>query len=308
MLSVHCSQLLSATIDILERQAPKVALRVKAFVATQDDLYHARCQAFLARYVHFLNQKLISFEDGVGSFIRLHQIVEQEREKFLASGQYPNTSFDAVNRNFYSNPELMRHHMHGLVFAQFLWPDQYQRFSFFSDHLAEFTAQASSYLEVGGGHALYLCEAQRQIGDRASIQVVDISETSMAIVKSFAAGDRSGEISFHLMDIFDFPDVPAFDFITMGEVLEHVEEPAKLLNKLRLLLRPGGKAYITTPANAPMPDHIYLFRNAAEIRTMFTDCGFRIEKETSRYAIDVPAAVAEKLKLPLMYAAFLSVS
>ncbi len=297
--------LLAKTLDILERQAPKIGMRAKAFVDKQDDLYRSRCEDFLSRYARFLDSTGLSFADGVGSFIRLHAIVEGEREKFLATGCYPNTSFDAVNKSFYSNPELMRHHMHGLVFAQFLWPDQYQRFAFFADNLGEYAANARAYLEVGGGHALYLCEAQRSIGSHASIEVVDISETSMAIAKSFAASD---DIQFHLMDIFDFQDVPAFDFITMGEVLEHVEEPEKLLVKLRKLLRPGGMAYITTPANAPMPDHIYLFRNAEEIRKMFIDCGFRIEKETSRYAIDVPVPVATKLKLPLMYAAFVSVA
>lgn len=301
----YSSPLLAATLDILAQEAPKIGFRAKAFVDKQDALYQRRCEAFLSRYARFLDREGLSFAEGVGSFIRLHRIVELEREKFLATSCYPNTSFDAVNSSFYSNPELMRHHMHGLVFAQLLWPDQYQRFAFFSDYLAEYAANASAYLEVGGGHALYLCEAQRIIGGHASIEVVDISETSMAMAKSFAS---SNDIQFHLMNIFDFPDVPAFDFITMGEVLEHVEEPRELLNKLRLLLRPGGKAYITTPANAPMPDHIYLFRNADEIRKMLNGCGFRIEKETSRYAIDILPHLAEKLKLPLMYAAFVSVA
>jgi len=305
MKLVRPSQFLSDAIAVLEREAPKLALRVKTFVADQDDLYHERCQAFLFCYVRFLEEQNLSFDEGVGSFIRLQSIVETERQKFLATAQYPNTSFKEVNNHFYSNPELMRHHMHGLVFAQFLWPDQYQRFCFFSDHLKEFASTASSYLEVGGGHALYLCEAQRQIGSHASIEVVDISETSMNMVKSFSAGSGS-EIRYHLMDIFDLPDAPVFDFITMGEVLEHVEEPAKLLNKLRCLLHSQGRVYITTPANAPMPDHIYLFHNADEIRAMLTSCGFRIEKETFRYAIDVPPKIAEKLKLPLMYAAFCS--
>lgn len=305
MQHAHSSTLLSKTLDILEQQAPKIWLRAKSFVSKQDALYWSRGEAFLSRYARFLSLEGLSFSEGVESFIRLQHIVEFEREKFLATGRYPNTSFDAVNQSFYSNPELMRHHMHGLVFAQFLWPDQYHRFAFFADHLGEYATNSRAYLEVGGGHALYLCEAQRAIGGHTSIQVVDISETSMGMAKSFAASD---EIQFHLMNIFDFPDVPAFDFITMGEVLEHVEEPTRLLEKLRCLLRPGGKAFITTPANAPMPDHIYLFHNADEIRSMLVDCGFRIEIETTRFAVDVPQRVAEKLRLPLMYAAFVSVA
>lgn len=272
-------------------------------VQKRDALYRERAEAFFGRYARFLAQRGIDFADGVGSFIRLQDIVEQERVKFLSTGQYPSTNFAEVNERFYSNPELMRHHMHGLVFAQFLWPEQYERFHFFSSNLGQLGAGVKDYLEVGGGHALYLCEAQRLLGHQASIQVVEISQTSMDIAQSFA---NSSDIQFFLMNIFDFPDAPAFDFITMGEVLEHVEQPRELLIKLRQLLRPGGRAYITTPANAPMPDHIYLFHNAGEIRQMLEECGFRIELERSCYAVDVPESVGQKLKLPLMYAAFVT--
>ena len=123
-----------------------------------------------------------------------------------------------------------------------------------------------------------------------------------------ARGIAQGEprIQYHLMNIFDFPD-GQYDFITMGEVLEHVENPRELLDKIRRLLAPGAHAYITTPANAPMLDHIYLFNNAQEIRRMLTECGFSIEHEATRCAdADISEEDAERMKLPLMYAAFVA--
>src|ERR1019366_1078021 len=121
--------------------------------------------------------------------------------------------------------------------------------------------------------------------------LVDISPTSLEMAQGIA---REPGIQYHLMDVFDFPDKAAYDFITMGEVLEHVEQPRELLARLRRLLAPGGSMYITTPANAPMLDHIYLFRNAQEIRDMLTGCGFRIERETSQYAVQINEKLAEK--------------
>jgi 2-polyprenyl-3-methyl-5-hydroxy-6-metoxy-1,4-benzoquinol methylase len=112
-------------------------------------------------------------------------------------------------------------------------------------------------------------------------------------------------VQFRLMDIFDLPETEPYDFITMGEVLEHVEQPLSLLRRLQQLLSPEGRAYITTPANAPTRDHIYLFNNAAEIREMFAAAGFIIENEVTYCPAGMDPKKAERLKLPLMFGAFL---
>jgi 2-polyprenyl-3-methyl-5-hydroxy-6-metoxy-1,4-benzoquinol methylase len=112
-------------------------------------------------------------------------------------------------------------------------------------------------------------------------------------------------VQFRLMDIFDLPETELYDFITMGEVLEHVEQPLSLLRRLHQLLSPDGHAYITTPANAPTRDHIYLFNNATEIREMFAAAGFVIENEVTYYPAGMDPRKAERLKLPLMFGAFL---
>ena len=294
--------LLPAVIERITSADPKLGVRIQSFVAGAAPVFHQRAEEFFRRYQIFMESQGGSIEFGIDCFLRLQRSVEQQRIDFLSSGKYENTSFAEVVRNVYSNPEVMQDHMHGLVFAQFFWPDQYHRFEFFSDLLGHCGGGVQRYLEIGGGHALYVTEAVRSLPEAAIIDLVDISETSLQMAKGIAAESR---IRYHLMDIFDFPD-GQYDFVTMGEVLEHVERPQDLLSKVGRLLTSGGRAYITTPANAPMRDHIYLFRNAQEIRDMFHSCGFHIEQETSRYAVDVHPRLAERMKLPLMYAALLS--
>jgi 2-polyprenyl-3-methyl-5-hydroxy-6-metoxy-1,4-benzoquinol methylase len=291
--------LLAQVVEAVSASEQKLGLRLRTYVESNDDVFHSRAEDFFGRYRHFVESKGETFESGIDSFLRLQKSLDGQRAQFLRTGKYQNSSFQEVNRCVYSDPEVMRHHMHGLVFAQFLWPDQYRRFQFFADHLPGYT-KIRRYLEVGGGHALYVSEAAKRL-PAAAVDLVDISPTSLEMARGIAAGAK---IRFHLMDVFDFPDQPVYDFITMGEVLEHVEQPRDLLLKLRRLLTPGGSMYITTPANAPMLDHIYLFRNAQEIRDMLTGCGFRIERETSQYAVQISEKLAEKMKLPLMYAAF----
>jgi len=296
-------KLLPVVLNHISSQDSALGLRLHTWVSAADEIFHTRAEDFFSRYRRFIESQGKSLEFGVDCFLELQRGVELQRAMFLETGRYQNTSFDEVNRAVYANPEVMRQHMHGLVFAQFLWPDQYRRFQFFADHLPRFANKIQRYLEIGGGHALYVSEAARILPGSAVLDVVDISPTSLDMARTIAG---ESQIHFTLMDIFDLPEGLPYDFITMGEVLEHVEEPRKLLKKVRQLLAPGGTAYITTPANAPMIDHIYLFHNAQEIRDTFTECGFQIEDETKAYAVNISERLAERMKLPMMYAAFLA--
>ena len=295
-------ELMQRVIEHIGSADEKFGHRLRTYAEAGDALFHSRAETFFERYKVFNESQGKTFECHIDCFLRLQHSVSEQRARFLETGKYQNSSFEEVNRRVYSNPETMHYHMYGLVFAQFLWPDQYRRFAFFADHLPLYKG-IKRYLEIGGGHALYLTEALNALPDTVQFDLVDISPTSLEMAKGIS---RAQNVRYHLMDIFDFPDEPVYDFITMGEVIEHVEQPHALVSKVRRLLAPGGILYITTPANAPMQDHIYFFRNAQEIRDMLTGCGFRIERETSQYAVQINEKLAEKMKIPLMYAAFVT--
>ena len=40
----------------------------------------------------------------------------------------------------------------------------------------------------------------------------------------------------------------------------------------------GGRIFLNVPVNSPAPDHIYLWRNAADLREMIADQRFAIEE------------------------------
>jgi len=137
---------------------------------------------------------------------------------------------------------------------------------------------------------------------KTNFSVVDISHTSIELAKNFASDNR---VTYNLANIFEFEATSLFDFITMGEVLEHVEDPLQLLLKLNSLLALRGVAFITTPTNAPAIDHIYLFRNVDEIRTIIKLAGLEIISEKCFFSEDVSPEDAEKLKVAILYGAFL---
>jgi SAM-dependent methyltransferase len=119
-----------------------------------------------------------------------------------------------------------------------------------------------------------------------------------------ARGTTTGlPIEFREMNILNYSDPEKFDFITVGEVIEHLEDPLQLLVKIREMLAPNGRGFISAPTNSPTIDHIYLFREVDEIRDMLRKAGFRITSEEI-YAENVDEAKARRLKLPVMFAAF----
>jgi len=275
--------------------------KLRVYVDSMDSVFHDRAEEFFRRYESFIVSTGRSLDFGIDCFLKLRESMIEENLHFLRTGEYSSKSFAEVNERVYGNPETMQYHMHGLVLAQFLWPDQYERFSFFAGNLASYKQGTHRYLEIGSGHGLYLVEAIRSFGPDVDFEAVDISPSSMDLAQGIAGGARC---RFRLMDIFDLPEGTRYDFITMGEVLEHVEQPRELLLRVHALLAPEGAAYITTPANAATRDHIYLFHNVAEIRDILNSAGFTIEREVTQYASNLPQKKAERLKVPLMFGAF----
>lgn len=282
---------------------PKHGKKLQKEIASKDDFYFERADRFLSGFTHYWEEKELSREYVAQCYVKMRQDMQELYQQFLQTEQYPNTSFEEVRQAIYEQPEIMDYHMHGLTLAQFLWPDQYERFHFYSENLKSHAPNVKNYLEIGAGHGLYLQESVRILGDRVHYDVVDISPTSIALSRNLLRDER---INFMLADVFDLNPETKYDLIIMGELIEHLEDPLAMLKKAKDLLTETGVIYVTTPANAPMIDHIYLFRDEAEIQALLKTAGLNILDESIMYADNMSKEIAERFKLPMMYAAFLS--
>jgi 2-polyprenyl-3-methyl-5-hydroxy-6-metoxy-1,4-benzoquinol methylase len=276
----------------------KVTSNIKKF----DKVYFDRAEVFLNRYIDLLDGEGKTIDYSIDCYLQMIADINYETVQFISTGEYSSKTFEEVNNRVYNNPDVMEYYMHGILMSQFLWAHHYNILVFFNNVIKENINSVKHYLEVGGGHGLYASEAISLIGDNASYDIVDISRSSIHIAQKMIKNDK---VNYTLSNIFDYFPAEKFDFITMGEVLEHVEEPVKLLEKLRTLLTDDGKLFITAPTNGPTIDHIYLFRNAEDIRRVIRSSGFEIEKEFTIYAEDVTEEIAEKYQVSMMYAGLL---
>ncbi len=291
---------LNIIISRIEEANPLHAKKLRKYLKGQDEAFFDRATVFLARYKNYLKIKNKDLSYAVNCYLRMVSDMTLEAARFLETGHYSCKSFDEVKKNVYDQPEIMEYHMNGLLLSQFLWRHHYEIFSFFTQHLRGTAGAVQNYLEIGAGHGLYVSEALR-VFPCARIKAVDISETALAMARHFVDDER---VDFVLNNIFDFKEAGAYDFITLGEVLEHVEVPEELLKKIHCLLKDKGIAFLTVPSNSPAVDHIYLFHSAENIKNMIISSGFDIIRDIHMYTEDVDEKLADKLKVSSMYGAF----
>ena len=289
-------------IDFIANRNPIHTKKLKKNLGGLGEAYDRRAEEFLTRYEVMLTKEGKTLDFAIDCYLRMLADFTIETMRFRETGEYGSKSFAEVEARVYSQPDVMEYYMHGLLLSQFLWKHHYEMLGFFSEELAKRKDAIKNYLEIGGGHGLQVTEAIKLIGQDATFTVVDISSTSLELARRLVANPG---VNYILCDVFKYQPEKQFDFITIGEVLEHLEDPQALLRHAARLLTDTGTLFITTPANAPAIDHIYLFHNADDIRNLINDSGFTIVSEFVRYAEDVSREVAEKHKVALHYGATL---
>jgi 2-polyprenyl-3-methyl-5-hydroxy-6-metoxy-1,4-benzoquinol methylase len=233
----------------------------------------------LADYLHYASQTL-SLDQIADAYSTIVVDTQMAQIEFMRSGRYRHSTFAEVSDDVYFDDDYMRSYMHGLAISSFLWPNHNLMHHYFLSKIPR--SPGGSYLEIGPGHGYYFMKAAR-LGDFDRLVGVDISPTSIALTKSvleyygvFEEFDDRIELS--VADFLTSDIAPAdCSMIVMGEVLEHVEEPALFLERLCSIAGRSTTVYVTTCVNAPAIDHIYLYRTTDEVDRMILNAGFSID-------------------------------
>jgi 2-polyprenyl-3-methyl-5-hydroxy-6-metoxy-1,4-benzoquinol methylase len=204
---------------------------------------------------------------------------------FLSKGEYSNTDFEQVYRDVYDNEELMLGtYLPGLYLTQLYWPVHYRVLSLYEREFLDGAAKHGApkrLLELGVGHGMTLLTAKRRFPAAGGL-AVDVSRHSLRFAETLlrtSGVDVSG-LEFRKADVVsaEFDARDACELGTMGEILEHVQEPQRALDNFRKLLVPGAHAFITTVIDSNAVDHIYQFKSQAEIDSMIGAAGFTLQR------------------------------
>ena len=236
----------------------------------------ANCEALINFYINQGDD----IETQAASYLHFVDDVMQETKYFFEHDNYRYHSFEEVASKVYFDPVYMHDYMQGLGLSQYLWTQHLCCTRFFRE-VCESMGKRKSYLEIGPGHGQYLGVAV-QSGVSEQYTVVDVSQSSLDFTRKFLdyfMPNALGKVRYVCKEVGLDKLTGQYDFLVMCEVLEHVERPLEILQNLRCSLMPGGKAFVSVPVNAPVVDHIYLFRTVEEVTSLAQTAGFKVLEE-----------------------------
>lgn len=223
-----------------------------------------------ASYLNYCEKNGVSISFLASSYDLIVRDTFKEQVYFQRYKHYRYSTYLEVAQSVYHSPEYMSKYMYGLALSAYLWPNHREIHNFFLSQLPK--NNANDYLEVGPGHGFYFMQSMRD-NHFKHYTGVDISATSVEMTKHILSSDHFGKFNnfdINQCDFLNWETNKKFDFIVVAEVLEHVEKPQLFLKKIKELLTPKGKAFITTCINAPAIDHIFLYKTTDELLAQIT--------------------------------------
>jgi SAM-dependent methyltransferase len=155
---------------------------------------------------------------------------------------------------------------------------------FFMKILDRIPGATLSALDIGGGTG-WILQSIKLGCDRIQRSVI-VDFSTAAETQAKKAGHE-----YHRGRIEDFPDTQKFDFILMLNLIEHVDSPRAVLEKISRILTPNGVVVVKTPnadtwervffrnrywGGLHSPRHWNLF-NEENFRRLAQECGLRIQ-------------------------------
>lgn len=284
-----CTPELQKIIDLIAHENPLQKKRISKFLENQNHEYWEFSEELSRTLNHsFLNDNE-SRSQAAQAYNKMCMDFLKEQIRFRKTGIYRIDDASLAFQQVYDDPKVMRYYMVGLLISYLFWPNHYELFKFFKDNLPS-SDKIKNYLEVGVGHGLFTSNMIRRYPTVDAV-AVDISETSILtsreILRTFQIDDK--KIKFIHGDYLtvNFQET-SFDFIIMGEVLEHVNNAPDFMQRTKELLKKDGVIYLSTCANSPALDHVYHFKSVDEIRNLILISGFEILKDLALPAEDVP--------------------
>jgi SAM-dependent methyltransferase len=292
-------------VELISKKMPLQKNKLKSHLAAMDEKYFSEANEFIDSYSSYLKKQNVDFNFVVDAYIGMCKSMLKCQIEFMKTGKYTIDSSSEALNEVYNNPIAMKSYMIALAASQFLWGSHYEMLSFFKKLLASRAATIGSYLEIGPGHGLFLDYALKVLDKVKRIDAVDISATSIELSQSILDFFHPANscISYHTMDILDFEQDSTFDFVTMGEVIEHVNNPLELLRKLSDLLSDNGVSFLSTAINAPAVDHVYHFKTVQEVRDMLDNANLSILTERVLPVENLPMDEIVKRKITINYCA-----
>lgn len=109
-----------------------------------------------------------------------------------------------------------------------------------------------TYLDIGCGGGIF-AESAARLPSTRSVTAIDPTPSVLAIAKAHARKDPAlrNKLQYRQTSIEQLPvptEEEAYDIVSLFEVIEHVDEPGAVLERVRPFVKPGGWLVMSTIA------------------------------------------------------------
>jgi len=241
-----------------------------------------------------------SMEKVIGEYSdRVREQVRDQKE-FNRTGRYRYSQGSQI-REIVEDAEFKKKDLYTLALSYILSPYRYELLLYVRSFADTRISAGEACLQVGTGIGLEAYLADRRM---ACIDTYDINPYSALCLSYLGVSPR---VRF-FPEEYRFQPSAMYDHCLAVELMEHLEDPAGFLAKMKRVMKRGGSGMLTFALRMPQIDHIFCFKTVSEARALVENGGLEIIGEnyfiSSFLGMDEArkAALAESSPFAAVYA------
>lgn len=290
------SNKLEAVLVKIAAKNPRHAQKLRSDLQAWDSQSFARFDRFCERYEDYLERDGRDLDYGVEAYLNIIETTLKERMRLSLGNQ------------LFSEPQLkestqqeQERHLNGMMFARFLWRQQFALSQFYADHLPRYAQAPLRYLEICGDQWVWVEDTMDALGWVGVYDVLELNEGTSELAHEYMPGRP---ISFLSHDLDAFREAAEYDLIVIGQVLGRMADPRQSLERIKDLLHDEGTIFFSATVNAPVRSRRG-FSSLHILKELILESGLKVEQDLTMVSDDLPMDRVEPLKAAISYGAFL---
>lgn len=222
------------------------------------------------------------FSEAIKGYVGYAMHVSVAQRQYEKDGQYNPDAISDIKAKVYQDETYMIPYMWGAILIYAFWPSVINHLTLLRDEFINKIPKGGRLLEMACGHGvLGLLAANTR--DDISVSGFDISPSAINIAKRLA--EKTGfadRVNLAVQDVLEMDEAQEpYDAILAAMIVEHLEEPQKLINSLSRNLKQNGLAFLSTAIESAQKDHVFEFHNESDLLLMAEKAGLRATRMVS---------------------------
>lgn len=149
--------------------------------------------------------------------------------------------------------------------------NRFEIYKYFREMTCKYVWTGTKCLEIGTGSGI----DSLFLSDKFNLETYDTNPISRKCLEALNIIDN---VNYYQTE-FSFKKENYYDYIVMTELLEHVEDPVKLLKGAAASIKNNGYIFVTFAMRTPQIDHIYHYMDLQQVKNQIEESGLNVRDE-----------------------------